>query len=231
MSRHIAVVIPSYNEARTIGDIVKRLNERDFTVYVVDDGSSDDTSEKAKAAGAIVIRNSRNMGKGGALRVGFKRILDDGFELVLIMDGDDQHDVTDIAHLIMKLRETHADMVIGNRMHDTARMPFVRIAVNHFMSWLISVVSGQYVPDTQCGFRLIKREVLLGADLESKNYEIESEMIVKAARAGFKIESTPIKTVYQDEVSRIHPVIDTLRFIRLMIRLSMNRAPKKEQNA
>jgi glycosyltransferase involved in cell wall biosynthesis len=215
--------MPSFNEAKTVGTIVERLKKRDFAVYVVDDGSADDTASRAEGAGAIVIRNPKNMGKGGALREGFKKALEDGFESVLIMDGDDQHDVADIAHIIKKMKDSHADMVVGNRMQDTSRMPIVRIAVNRFMSWLISVISGQYVPDTQCGFRLIKRDLLLKIRLESSNYEIESEMIVKAARAGFKIESTAIKTVYQDEVSRINPVIDTLRFIRLMLKLAVTR--------
>lgn len=221
MSKHIAVVVPSYNESRTIGAIVKRLKERDFAVYVIDDGSQDDTEAKALAEGAIVIRNPKNMGKGGALKEGFKRVEQDGFDMVLIMDGDDQHDVADIAHLIKRMRETRADMIIGNRMTDTSRMPLIRIAVNRFMSWLISVISGQYVPDTQCGFRLIKTAVLKKIVFESNNYEIESEMIVKAARAGFTIDSTNIKTVYQDEVSRINPVIDTLRFMRLMLKLAV----------
>lgn len=222
MSKHIAVVVPSYNESRTIGAIVKRLKEREFVVYVIDDGSQDDTEAKAIAEGAIVIKNPKNMGKGGALKEGFKRVIADGFDMVLIMDGDDQHDITDIAHLIKCMRETHADMIVGNRMTDTSRMPIVRIAVNRFMSWLISVISGQYVPDTQCGFRLIKTSVLQKITFESNNYEIESEMIVKAARAGFKIDSTNIKTVYQDEVSRINPVVDGLRFIRLMLKLVVN---------
>ncbi len=221
MSKHIAVVVPSYNESRTIGVIVKRLKEREFAVYVVDDGSQDDTEAKALAEGAIVIRNPKNLGKGGALKEGFKRVVSDGFDTVLIMDGDDQHDVTDIAHLIKRMRETHADMIVGNRMTDTSRMPLIRIAVNRFMSWLISVISGQYVPDTQCGFRLIKTTMLRKITIESNNYEIESEMIVKAARAGFTIDSTNIKTVYQNEVSRINPVIDSLRFIRLMLKLAV----------
>jgi glycosyltransferase involved in cell wall biosynthesis len=221
--KHICVVVPSYNEARTIGAITKRLIARKLPVIVIDDGSIDDTAHKAEREGATVIRNPKNMGKGAALREGFKKAITDGFDCVMIMDGDDQHDDRDIAHLIMCMRETRADLVVGNRMHDTARMPFVRIAVNHFMSWLISVVSGQFVPDTQCGFRLIKRELLMKTRLESKKYEIESEMIVKAARAGFKISSVPITTVYKDEVSRINPVIDTLRFIRLMIKLYVKR--------
>jgi len=212
-------LIPSYNEARTIGEIVKKLKQLGFPVYMVDDGSTDDTARIAEAAGALVIRNVRNFGKGAALREGFKRVLEDGFGTVLLMDGDDQHDIDDIEHLMARMRQTGADIVIGNRMRDIADMPVIRIVVNRFMSYVLSKVCGQYIPDTQCGFRLIKREALLNIKLESSKYEIESEMIVKAARAGLRIESVPIKTVYRGEQSKINPLVDTLRFLRLMMRL------------
>ncbi|MFA6078959.1 MAG: glycosyltransferase family 2 protein [Candidatus Omnitrophota bacterium] len=219
--KDICCVVPSYNEGRTIGRIVKKLKEHNFTVYAVDDGSTDETAAIAESEGAVVVKNAKNMGKGAALRAGFKRALDDGFELILIMDGDDQHDVADIAHLIKKMRETSAGIVIGNRMLDTGMMPRIRIITNRFMSYMLSLLSGQYVPDTQCGFRLVSREVLNKIKLECSKYEIESEMIIKAARAGFKIESVPIKTVYQDEISKINPFVDTLRFMRLLLKTAV----------
>lgn len=223
MIKHICILIPSYNEGKTIGAIVRKLKDRDLPVYVVDDGSIDDTYNAALTGGATVIKNIKNLGKGAALRVGFKRVIEDGYEAVIVMDGDDQHDVTDIAHLIMKMRETGAGLIIGSRMHDTASMPYIRILVNRGMSFLLSNICGQKVPDTQCGFRLITRDLLSSITLESLNYEIESEMIIKACRAGFKVESVPIKTVYQDEVSRINPVIDTIRFLILLARMGVKR--------
>jgi hypothetical protein len=116
------------------------------------------------------------------------------------------------------MQRTGADMVIGNRMRDTASMPYSRVVTNRFMSWAISVIAGQKIPDSQCGYRLIKRCVLERADLETSNYEIESELIMSAARNGFRIASVPIKTVYGSERSRINPVVDTLRFIFFIIR-------------
>lgn len=212
------ILIPSYNEERAIGDIVKKLKDRNFTVYVVDDGSSDATALKAAEAGAVVIKNATNMGKGAAIRAGFDRILSEGrFSSIVIMDGDDQHDIDDIEHLINKARESGADLVLGNRMQDTSRMPIIRIATNRFMSWLLSVMTGRSIPDTQCGFRLIKIGLLKNMTLRSSNYDIDSEIILNAAKAGFKIESTPVKTVYGNEKSKINPFVDTLRFIRLLI--------------
>jgi len=221
-------IIPCYNEARTIGPIVKRLREKGLDVYVADDGSTDETSSLARAEGAIVIRNQSNLGKGAALREGFKEVLKGDYGEVLLIDGDDQHDVSDMNNLIDRMEETGAGLVIGNRMRDTSEMPIVRIVVNRFMSYILSKVSGQYVPDTQCGYRLIKSDVLKNTELESSNYEIESEMIVAVARAGYKIESTSIKTVYQNEKSRINPVIDTLRFMRLMIKIILKRERNKK---
>ncbi len=211
------VLIPSYNEARTIGGIVGNIRGIGLPVYVVDDGSTDNTAAEAKEKGASVIRHGINKGKGASLINGFSRILKDGFDAVLVMDGDGQHRTDDVPSFINKMEETSADIVIGNRMRDTAPMPFVRVYTNRFMSGLLSKVAGQSIPDSQCGFRLIKKSVLERVKLECSNYETESELLIKAGRAGFRIESVPIKTVYQGEKSRINPVIDTLRFFRLLI--------------
>lgn len=219
----ICVLIPSYNEARTIGHIVKELRARGLTVYVVDDGSADRTAEIAGSEGAVVVKHDKNKGKGTSLREGFKHILKRAFKAVVVMDGDNQHVAGDIDKFLKRMDETGADIVIGNRMFDTAAMPLSRIYTNRFMSALISMVSGQYVPDTQSGFRLIKTAVLKKIRLESSNFEIESEMVIRAAWAGFKIETVPITTVYQDEKSRINPVVDTLRFIAFMIRILIKR--------
>ena len=213
------ILIPSYNEARTIGIIVRSLKERGFEVYVVDDGSIDSTGSIAESSGAKVIRYEKNRGKGAAIREGFKRILQDGFDAVLIVDGDGQHKIDDISNFLNKMDQTNAGIVIGNRMNDTSTMPYIRIKTNRFMSGLVSKISGQYIPDSQCGFRLIKREVLEKIRLESDRFEIESELLIKASAAGFKIESVPIKTVYEDEKSKINPIIDTIRFIVFMVKL------------
>ena len=216
MAHNPCVLIPSYNEARTIGHLVSELRARDLTVYVVDDGSTDKTAAIAESEGAVVVQHKENSGKGASMREGFKHILKRGFDSVVVMDGDGQHVVEDIGSFIEKMKETNADIVVGNRMLDTSSMPSIRIHTNRFMSALISLIAGQNVPDTQSGFRLIKREVLQKINLESSNYEIESEMIIKAARAGFRIESVSMKTVYKDEKSRINPVVDAFRFIAFL---------------
>ncbi len=216
--KKICVLIPSYNEAKTIGSIVRYLTGRHLPVYVIDDGSTDATAALARAEGAHVISNVRNLGKGAALRAGFTRALADGYDAALIMDGDDQHDVNDIAHIVKKAHESDAGIVVGNRMLDTTPMPLVRKLVNHFMSWLIALVSHQHVPDTQCGFRLVSRQFAEKFRPTTERYELESEMLIQAGRLGLRIESIPIPTVYAGEASHIHPLIDTLRFLRLVFR-------------
>lgn len=223
MAKDLCVLIPSYNEAKAIGSLVAKLRARGLTVYVVDDGSVDNTAGIAEAEGAVVVKHKTNMGKGASMREGFKHVLKRAFDAVVVMDGDGQHEVEDIGSFLQRMKDTNADMVIGNRMHDTSSMPLLRIYTNKFMSSLISSMARQHVPDTQSGFRLIKRAVLQKVSLESSNYEIESEMILKAAWAGFKIDSVPIKTVYRDERSRINPILDALRFIVFLIKTMIRR--------
>jgi glycosyltransferase involved in cell wall biosynthesis len=217
------VLIPSYNEARTIAKMVSELKAKGLTVYVVDDGSTDDTALIAQAEGAVVVKHKYNKGKGASLREGFSHILKKHFDTVLVMDADGQHKTQDVEAFFMTISKTGADIVIGNRMRDTTAMPLIRILTNRFMSFLISLISGQRVADSQCGFRLIKRGVLETVKLRSSNYEIETELIIKAAKANFKITSVPIMTVYEDETSKINPLVDTFRFIVLLLKTALGR--------
>lgn len=212
------VVIPTYNEAKAVGGLVREVCSQNLGVIVIDDGSEDDTSRVAGENGACVLRNQNNEGKGASLIKGFNYVLAGDFDAVITMDGDGQHEPSDIPYFIRLAEYSDSGIFIGNRMLKVSNMPLVRFLTNKFMSWLISSVSGQKIPDTQCGFRLIKKDVLRKLNLRTTKYETESELLIQASRLGFKIESVPIKTIYNREKSRIHPVIDTLRFIRFMVR-------------
>ena len=218
------VLIPLYNESRTIAGIIEALKKRGLPVYVIDDGSTDDTGVIAKRAGAVVLTHERNKGKGASLREGFRHILKDGYESVIVMDGDGQHHHEDLDNFFRKVGETKADIIIGNRMLDTSKMPVTRFLTNKFMSYLISKLTGQYIPDTQCGFRMIQRHVLERVHLVSSNYETESELLFRAAKKNFRIESVAIRTIYGDETSQIHPVRDTWRFVLLLVRIMRERS-------
>jgi len=185
---------------------------------VIDDGSTDQTARIAQEAGAIVLESRRNLGKGASLLRGFDFCLKRNYAAVITMDGDGQHRTQDIKVFLEAADKEDAQIFVGNRMHRPKGMPILRWLTNIFMSWVISWVIRQKVADSQCGFRLIRREVLENIKLESKKYEIESEILIRAGRQGFKISSVPIESIYRGEKSQINPFIDTLRFIRFIIR-------------
>ncbi len=216
-------VIPSYNEVRTIGEIVRGIISMGMTVLVIDDGSGDNTERVALDNGALVIRQKTNVGKGFSIRSGILHVLKKtNFEWMVILDGDGQHQVEDILALMDATKTPDVDIVLGNRMLETKNMPPVRYLTNKFMSWMLSKMCGQYLPDTQCGFRLFGREALGKMRLISDKYDIESEILIEAAKNDLKIRSVPIRTIYGEEVSEIHPGRDTIRFIKLILHYFSN---------
>ena len=209
----IAVVIPAHNEASTIGPLVDAVRALGYDCIVIDDGSADGTDAAASKACAVVLKTSVKSGKGHALKVGFDHVQKNGYEALIAMDGDGQHSPSDVPAFVACYLNTGADIVSGNRMQNPKGMPLVRLLTNRFMSWLISLFCRQNIPDTQCGFRLIKVDVLKNIKFESSDFEIETEVLIKASKKGFKIVSIPIQTIYRDEVSKIQPLRDTFRFI------------------
>lgn len=214
---NICVIIPAYNEAKTIGNIVELVKAKGLDVIVFDDGSVDGTGHIAASAGAILLTHKRNQGKGASMKEAFSFIIDKTtYDAVITMDADGQHDASDIGEFIDNYDK--GDIILGNRMQSTKDMPKDRLYTNIYMSKFISFLCKQHVPDSQCGFRLIKRDVLKSVKLTSSNYDTETEILIKASRKHFKIYSVPVKTVYQGEISKIKPVKDTLRFFVMVVR-------------
>lgn len=214
----VAILIPAYNEAAQIGQLVRTLKTMGFSPLVVDDGSNDETAEEAESNGARVIRHRKNLGKGASLKTGFEYILSEDYDAVLIMDGDAQHSPNDIQKFIDLASKHQNIMVIGNRMGNSGNMPFDRKLTNMLMSFIITLICGQKIPDTQCGFRLIRRGLLKNIKIESSRFEVESEILIKATRAGTKILSMPIETRYGKEASQINPFWDAFRFIAFLLK-------------
>lgn len=214
----VCVVIPVYNESKKIADVIKKIRSFDIAVVVIDDGSCDDSALLSEQQKAIVLRNQVNLGKGASLCRGFEYALSHGFDAVITMDGDGQHDASEIPDFIKAAENSKSGLYIGDRMTHSKGMPFERFITNRVMSWLISMVAGQAINDSQCGFRLLKKELLRKLSLKTKNFEIESEMIIQASRLGFTCESIPIQTLYGGQKSKINPVIDTWRFLCFITR-------------
>ena len=216
----VCVIIPTYNESSAIGDLVTKVRNSGLECLVIDDGSKDNTAEIARNMGAAVIAHYKNKGKGASLKIGFAYALQNSYDAVVVIDGDGQHDPFDIKRFIDTAKSTGADLVIGNRMTDVRTMPVIRQLTNRWMSDFISKMCGQEIPDTQCGFRLIRSNILQKMRLISSKYETESEILIKAGKNNHKIHSIPIKSIYNGEVSKIHPLKDAYRFARLVFNIN-----------
>jgi glycosyltransferase involved in cell wall biosynthesis len=214
-----AAIIPAYREEKHVGDVVRRTRQQLDHVLVVDDGSNDKTAQQARDAGAEVIAHSQNRGKGEAIKTGLRHWLDRQMTHVILLDADGQHLPEEIDRFMAAAASAvDPSFFLGNRMTNVAGMPFLRRVVNRYMSKRISGLCGQRIPDTQCGFRMLDRQLipeLLGG---SNHFDYETEMLIIASRKGYRIESVPITTVYSDEVSKINPVRDAVRFLKLMRR-------------
>lgn len=215
------IIIPAHNEAMAIGRLVRQIKAAGLDCVVVDDGSSDKTKDLAEREGAYVISHQTNFGKGTSLNDGFRHILDKNYDYAITMDGDGQHNPDEIKNFLKAAEERDEQIILGNRMWNPKDMPLIRRLTNMVMSLIISLICRQRLPDSQCGFRLIKSDVLKAIMLTSTKFEIESEVLIKAARAGFKIKSIPIKSIYKGEVSQIHPLTDTLRFIAFLLKTGL----------
>ena len=217
MENNIFIVIPTYNEAKTIGSIVSALEKRGFRIVVVDDGSRDKTIIEANKFGAEVIAHAKNAGKGCSVREGLGYAIENGCEVAITMDGDGQHSLNDIDKFLDEYEKSCADLILGNRLHDPKKMPFIRRCTNLFMSFIISLLITERVDDSQCGYRLISRKGIEKMQLSTTNYEIESEMIMEAKRRGLKTSSVNIESIYEGEASQINPFLDTFRFLKFLI--------------
>ena len=214
----ICVLIPAYNEEKEIGRLVAQVRAKGLDVIVVDDGSNDQTSLLAQNNGALILHNKPRQGKGFSLKRGFAYLVENGYDGVITMDGDGQHDPQDLRFFLEAAQDRKMCVVNGTRMQDTGSMPFVRRVTNWFMSWMISRICRQHIEDTQCGYRYISADVLRQISLTSNDFEIETEVLIKSCRAGCQVISAPVKTIYSDEKSNINPVKDTIRFFAYLWR-------------
>lgn len=214
----VCVVIPAYNAAKTLGPLVKQVKQLKLDPVVVNDGSSDETAKVAMDAGALVISHLHNKGKGTAIRTGFAYALEHGYEAVITIDSDGQHDPAEIPRLVDEAVAKPAAVVVGNRILDRGQMPMIRRVTNTIMSAIVSSMTRQRIPDSQCGFRLVRKEVIQAARLSSRRFDIETELLLAASRGGWTVSSVPVRTIYNGHFSHIRPVRDGARFFKVILR-------------
>jgi glycosyltransferase involved in cell wall biosynthesis len=212
---NVIALIPAYNEERRVADVVIGASHH-LPVLVVDDGSADATSARAREAGATVMTRTRNQGKGEALRAGFRQALAKGFDAVITLDADGQHDPAEIPGFLHAHRDRGADLIIGAR--DFSQMPLVRRFANRFGRWSFSWALGRPVRDNQSGYRLVSRrlmESMLTSD--EAGFEFEVEMIVVCVEREFKLDWVSIRTIYAGEESHIRPLQHLINFSRMVV--------------
>jgi glycosyltransferase involved in cell wall biosynthesis len=213
-SMKILALVPAHNEAARILPVIQAAQAY-LPVLVIDDGSSDETSEVARAAGAEVLRHVPNQGKGKALKAGFRHALDDDYDAVLTLDADGQHDPDEIPAFLEAYATRGSDLIIGSR--DFSQMPFSRRFANTSGRLLFSRALGQTIRDNQSGYRLVSRRLAQAAlDSRHEGFEFEVDMVVICVKRGWRLDWVPIRTIYGTGSSHISPLRHTGRFLRLV---------------
>ena len=209
----IVALIPGYQEGPRIAAVVEGAR-RYLPVVVVDDGSTDDTTAQAEGAGAIVLVQRPNAGKGAALRAGFRHVLGHGVAAVVTLDADGQHDPSEIPAFLAAFEASGAELIIGRR--DFATMPPIRRLSNTLGGWVFSAAVGRRVADNQSGYRLIGRRLMTALlDSDEPGFEFEVEMIARCIALGLPIADVPIRTIYAGEPSHIRPWRHFTQFLRV----------------
>jgi glycosyltransferase involved in cell wall biosynthesis len=208
----VAVLIPAYNAARTVEPVVRGALEQMRDVIVIDDGSVDGTGDVAKRAGAQVLTHPVNRGKGGALKTGFAWACEQGYDGVITLDADGQHLPSEIPRFLDCHGKTGGDLIIGGRAHLFGQMLPRRRMANRFSAWSIAFASGTDITDAQSGYRYYSTRMLRTLRLHANGFAMESEVIVRAGRGGFKVLTTPIDLGFVDGISTSHykPLQDTV---------------------
>lgn len=221
----VAVAIPAYQAAASVGDVVRRSLDVLPDVLVVDDGSDDDTAGAARRAGAEVLSLPANRGKGNALATAFRELFGRGFAAVVTVDADGQHLPEEIPVLLAAA--AGADLVLGTREHLFAAMSRLRRFSNRLSSRAISLVAGQPLGDVQTGFRLYARRLIESVGFPEPRFEAESAVVVRATRRGFHVVAVPVRLGFADgrTTSHYRPVVDSLRIFAAVTRARFEGRP------
>ncbi len=214
----IGFLIPVYNEEKSINEVIQSLPGNKKDIIIVDDGSIDRTLEIAEKAGVTLLKHKQNMGKGYAHRTGFNYGLEQKYDYLITLDGDGQHNPKEISRFIERIEDKKEDIIVGVRKRSPLNMPFIRYCTNLTTSFVVSFLANCTIKDSQCGYRAISTRILKNIPLTTCNFQTESEILIKAARSGYRIGEVPISTIYREEKSKINPILDTLRFILLVFR-------------
>jgi len=221
-------VVPCYNEEITIGSIILKTKRHIDEVLVVDDGSTDDTAKIAKEAGATVILHKKNRGKSTGIKTGFKYALANGFDYVVTLDGDGQHNPDEIPTVLENLLNNGHDISIGLRSGKDTEMPIWRKLGKRVLDYTTSFGNGGYVTDSQCGFRVFNKKAVkaLTPRLNGEKFSVESEQLIRAHELGLGVAHTNVTCKYKNlNTSTNNPTSHGFSVLSYVIWLVAERRP------
>lgn len=214
----VVVCIPAYNEETRIGRVVREARRFAQQVIVCDDGSADKTAAEATDNGALVLRHDRNAGKGAALRTLLAMATRLSPDVIITLDADGQHDPSDIPKLVRSILTGSADVVIGSRFGNGNKIPIYRRVGNSILTTLTNMTAKTRVQDTQSGFRAYSSKVISSITINRNGMGVDSEILIKVAKGGFKIEEKKVSVKYEGETSTFNPLSHTLRVVWSLLR-------------
>ncbi len=192
----LIVIIPAYNEAKTIGNVIQGVKKYTDNIIVIDDGSKDNTYQTALQSGAKVYRHQINRGLGGALGTGIEAALLNDGDIIVTLDADGQHNPNEIPNLIKPIIKGKADIVIGSRFLKNQSMPFFRRLGNYFFNLMTFIFFGIYTTDSQSGMRAFNKKVAQNLKIYTNKMEVSSEIIKQVRANQFRLKETHIKAIY-----------------------------------
>jgi len=219
--KNIFILIPAYKSCESLKYFLPQLIKvaPSSNICVVDDGSFDGTEDVAKQNNILYLSNSKNFGKGAALKKGFNYLIEQkNADWIITMDADGQHSIDDIFLFIDRILNLKGiDLIIGRRSTKIGQMPLARIFSNRLTSFIISVLAGQKIFDIQCGFRAYSKKCIKNIVCIFNRFEMETEIVLRACAKKYFIDFVPIKTLYFSNQSHISHFWDTLRWLRTVI--------------
>jgi len=216
--------IPAYNESKYVGTIVLSTRQYVDEVIVVDDGSTDNTVEIARLAGAEVVQHPRNRGYGAAIQTILEEARKRDPDILVILDADAQHNPKEIPNLLKPISEGY-DLVIGSRKKQANRIPLYRRVGQRLISRSVNVLANDQLTDSECGFRAFSRKAIATLNLRENGMAISAETVAEAARRNLKIAEIPISVTYNKDSSTLNPVTHGLGVLTKIVVMISERKP------